>query len=123
MILYSSRGPVAMASTTPQGDYLLPAINPIDKTIWNVIVRERKIETIRGRGIGAARELAFTVPWALMHPLAVCRGVRDRDEANWLCYSSRPHRGYDHPTGEVFSAQPDEVFLVFVNSERVVYNW
>jgi hypothetical protein len=79
------------------------------------------------RGLGAAMELADTVRWALLHPRAIFRGVREveRDmvEDNWLCYVATPGHAYDYKTGTKRPPWPNEVFMVFVTDEQVVYNW
>jgi hypothetical protein len=72
-------------------------------------------------------ELADTVRWALLHPRALFRGVRDLEreiaEDGWLCYVAIPSHAYDHKTGKKYPAWLGEVFMVFVTEERVVYNW
>jgi hypothetical protein len=79
-------------------------------------------ETAR-KGPGATRELAYTVPWALLHPTAIFRGIREEGESSWLCYVSQPTKVYDHRTGEQVPAWPGEVFLVFVNGDQLIYLW
>jgi hypothetical protein len=101
----------------------LDAINPSDGKTWQLFVRTRKIEAVAKRGMGAAKELAYTVPWAVKHPCAIFRGVRDEGEQDWLCYVAAPSQAYDYKTGDTVEAWKGEVFLVFVNDDRIIYNW
>jgi hypothetical protein len=76
-----------------------------------------------------ASELAFIVPEVLANPTAIFMGIRwDDDEDRqtdvpaWLCYVGLPHNSFG-PTGEERNPYPDEVYLVFVNAERVAYHY
>lgn len=86
-------------------------------------VRVRKIEHTAKRGMGPARELADTVKWAVLHPTAIFKGVREEGEKDWLCYASTPSHAYDYRTGDRVSGWKDEVFLVFANADGIIYNW
>ena len=105
----------------------LEAIDPNDGGTWQVLLADGKMDHVAARGHGAAMELADTVRWTLLHPRAVFSGVRELDrgiaEDNWLCYVAKPGHAYDHKTGKRCPAWPNEVFMVFVTDERVVYNW
>ena len=105
----------------------IDAIDPTDGGRWQVLLPDTKMDYVAAQGLGAAMELADTVRWALLHPRAVFRGVRDleRDvsEDKWLCYVATPSHAYDHKTGEKCPPWPGEVFLVFVTEEQVLYNW
>jgi hypothetical protein len=85
------------------------------------------MDYVAAQGHGTAMELADTVRWALLHPRAIFRGIRDLDrdvsEDNWLCYVAVPGHAYDRKTGKRRPAWPNEVFMVFVTDERVIYNW
>ena len=66
---------------------------------------------------------------ALLHPRAIFQGIRfDEDEKHscnspgWLCYCGYPPIDFRF-TGEETSPPPRKVFLVFVNEEKIVYNW
>lgn len=99
------------------------AINPSDGRKWKLFVRARKIQETARRGAGVAKELAYTVPWALDHPCAIFRGVREEGEEKWLCYVALPSQAYDYRTGNTVQGWEGEVFLVFVNDDRIIYNW
>lgn len=72
---------------------------------------------------GAARELAYLVPFVLQNPTAIFRGVRDEGESQWLCYAGLPEDAFNHRTGERVRPWAGQVFLVFVDDDRIVYNW
>jgi hypothetical protein len=105
----------------------LDAVDPRDGGKWHVLLSDKKMDYVASQGHGAAMELADTVRWALLHPRALFRGVRDLEkgiaEDNWLCYVANAGHAYDHKTGKRRAAWPGEVFLVFVTEERVLYNW
>ena len=48
---------------------------------------------------------------------------REEAEEEWLCYAGTPETAYDHRRGDARPAWEGEVFLVFVNDDRIVYNW
>lgn len=77
--------------------------------------------------MGAAKEAAFILPTVLQNPVAIFEGLRrDEDEdrwgAGWRCYVGLPDRAY-RPDGSETAPWPGKVFLVFINEERVAYNW
>jgi hypothetical protein len=110
-----------------RGYSTLRAIDPHDGGEWDVLLPNDKMDWIARQGMGAARELADTVRWALLNPRHVYRGVRDDerdvDDDGWLCYVARPKHAYDRRTGEKRDPWPGEVLLVYVTDERVVYLW
>ncbi|HZW09297.1 MAG TPA: hypothetical protein VFF69_05280 [Phycisphaerales bacterium] len=69
----------------------------------------------------------------IKRPHAVFQGIRweeDEDRLNhgcnadsWLCYSLNPGQYYDPSESEPQPSNPEEVFLVFVNVERIAYHW
>lgn len=102
-------------------DWKLPAFNPIDCQQWTVSVPTAHIELIWRKGMGQSRELAELVPPVLLRPIAVFRGLRDRESAEGLCYVGVPSRAYNYSTGQRLPPWPGEVYLVFVNGARAVY--
>jgi hypothetical protein len=104
-------------------DWKLDAINPRDGQLFHVIVKYDKKEAIKWHGVGRVRELIELVPPIVRNPKAVFRGVRDRVERRWLCYVGLPDCAYDRVSGHRIPPWPGKVFLVFVNANRVVYNW
>lgn len=111
------------ASNPPPGCVALAAISPTDGKQWDVYLRQARIEAAARRGMGAARELAYLVPFVLQNPTAIFRGVRDEGESMWLCYAGLPEDAFNHHTGERVRPWTGQVFLVFVDDDRIVYNW
>ena len=67
------------------------------------------------------------VPMILQQPTAIFEGLRqDEDEDSrgmgWRCYCGIPEHAY-HSNGTQRNPYPGQVYLVFVNDERVAYNW
>jgi hypothetical protein len=67
------------------------------------------------------------MPLVLQDPAAVFEGLRfdeddDRQEVGWRCYCGLPDHAY-HSDGAKRRAYPSQVYLVFVNSANVAYNW
>lgn len=87
-----------------------------------VFITHAKIDLIMKRGLGHQRELAHLVPEILKKPAAIFQGVRD-GEKDWLCYSGIPSKSFLEPGGQELPPRPKRVYLVFVNRERVVYNF
>ncbi len=63
----------------------------------------------------------------LEQPTAIFEGLRrDEDEdkwgSGWRCYCGRPTQSY-RSDGSVSPPYPGQIYLVFVNDERVAYNW
>lgn len=110
--------------------YPFPAIDPTSGASFEVFVTDRKAAATAKRGQGAVLEMANCVKHVLNKPLAIFEGIRwDADEDNfsdcdsWLCYCGvPPHLYYPNET-RPRPPKPDEVFLVFVNSDRVAYHW
>lgn len=109
--------------TTPRDCVSLLAIDPNTHQTWELLLRHSLMDWTAKRGMGAALELAHTVPWALLHPTAIFRGNRDEGEPDWLCYVSLPDEAFHYRTGQRRPAWPSQVFLVFVDGDRIVYNW
>lgn len=119
-------------STSASGQAMVPrdcnpvdAVDPYTGKPWKLYVRNRKVEQTALKGMGAARELAFTVLNAVQKPTAVFKGVRDSDDGDedWLIYVSNPAFAYDHQTGNQVRAWKGEVFLVFVDEDRIIRRW
>jgi hypothetical protein len=105
---------------------IVKAICPFNGKLWDLRITARLIghaSKIPGR----ARELAYIVPHILLNPRKMFKGIRDIDKEveddNWLCYCCRPDFAYDHRTGEKRKPWLGKTVAVYVNFERVVYNW
>lgn len=97
-------------------------VNPFDGKTWDIRVSRLRVAAIAKRGMGPAKEMAFILPMILRKPKAIFQGVREDGESEWLCYSGIPSCSYRGPSGDQRQAYTDEVFLVFVNADRVAYN-
>jgi hypothetical protein len=121
------KGPEEPKEKQRRGYSSLDAIDPNDGGKWQVLLPHGKMDFVASLGHGAAMELADTVRWALLHPRALFRGVRELEaeiaEDDWLCYVATPGHAYDHKIGVKRPPWPGEAFLVFVTDERVVYHW
>lgn len=109
-----------------------PAVDPTSGRLeLEVYFTHLRAEAVRSRGAWAIMEMAYLVPEILTQPSAIFEGIRadgDDDAATdgWLCYCGTPTRCYRcNPDGSAreSAAYPGQVFLVFVNRERVAYNW
>jgi hypothetical protein len=104
------------------------AVLPDDGTAIKVTLSHAKLMSVAKRGRGAVLEAAQLVPYTLQRPEAIFRGLRqDTDEprgsgTGWLCYCSKPVCAY-HRDGTKIAAYDNEVFLVFINADKVVYQW
>ena len=73
-----------------------------------------------------AKECGIIVPMILEQPTAIFEGLRqdedeDRHGYGWRCYCGIPEHAY-HSDGTERPAYPGQIYLVFVNEERVAYN-
>src|SRR5579871_439615 len=58
------RRPMADEMKCPPGCVPVQAINPADGKVWHLFLRQSTMErTAIHRGLGAAKELGYTVPW------------------------------------------------------------
>ena len=101
----------------------IEGINPADGKQGEVFLRQAKITATAKRGMGAAKELAYLVPFTLQNPTAIFRGVREEGEREWLCYCGQPPDAYNHKTGERVPPWLGQVFLVFADDDGIIYNW
>lgn len=104
------------------GYAITEGIDPHDGGLWDIRISLERIKAVGVRGMGAAKDLAYTLPHVLQHPTAIFQGVRDEGEKEWLCYCGIPPRTFHLLTGDARNAYPGEVYLVFVNADRVAYN-
>lgn len=104
------------------------AIDPITGKKFAVLVNQKRLHEVSKRGRGHILEAAEFVPIILQEPKAIFEGLCcDNDEPRgrgygWRCYSGIPPYAYN-VEGIRISAWPDEVFLVFVNRDRIAYLW
>lgn len=106
---------------------MLDACDPDTGKSCIVQISFDRMQTVARRGMGHAKECAFTVPEILVRPTAIFEGLtQDHDEdrrgIGWRCYCGRPSKGY-RADGTECPPFPNQVYLVFVNAECVAYNW
>jgi hypothetical protein len=101
------------------------AVNPWTGATFELYVRNGTVNKTARKGMGAAKELMYTVLHAIQKPTAVYRGVTEFDDGDedWLIYVTVPPYAYDHKTGDTVRAWKGEVFLVFVDEDRVIRQW
>ena len=110
---------------------VIKAFNPETKDLsYGVRPSQVKLTNIRkfGNLCETYRAAHLVIP-TLQAPTAIFRGLRwvgdnerSGEEPGWLCYCSRPYRDFGLK-GEEINAPPNKVFLVFVNSNDVFYDW
>jgi hypothetical protein len=119
-----------MSSQGPsRRDYItLLAVDPIDSsTTCEVQISFERMQAVGRRSMGHAKECGLVVPMVLGNPTAIFEGLRrDQDEDRlgygWRCYCGQPEHSY-RPDGSQAPPYREQVYLVFVNEERVAYNW
>lgn len=92
-----------------------------------MLISYDRIQAVGRRSMGQTKECAYVVPMVLQKPTAIFEGLTsDEDEDKrgygWRCYCGTPDHAYD-PHGNQIFPYPNQVFLVFVNEDRVAYTW
>lgn len=106
-----------------RGHSSIPAVDPADGSLWEVLVSDEKMDRTALRGMMYAKELAYSVREVLVTPRVIFQGVReDGGEDDWLCYVGVPRHAFTKE-GKAILPYKGEVFLVFVNGDRVAYHW
>ena len=105
-----------------RNSFIYPALDVIAGGFWDVRIFERDIVRKAGIDVGRAKEAAFCTQEVLKQPRRVYQGLRDRGEDEWLCYCGIPLNSY-HPNGTPRPPKEDRLFLVYVNCDRVAYDW
>ena len=107
----------------------IQALNPENEKLFGLKLSNGRMHAVAQRGEGAVCEMAHIVTDTLVKPKAIFQGLcRDEDEPHndyslgWLCYSAIPTNAYLED-GRVVAPWKDQVFLVYVNDDKVVYNW
>lgn len=109
-------------------DYLsITAVDPVDGKPCAVMISYDRMQTVGRRSLGQAKECAFILPTILQYPTAIFEGLRrDEDDdprgCGWRCYCGIPEHAYLQDGTEI-RPFPGQVYLVFVNDEKVAYNW
>ncbi len=105
----------------------LDAVDPDNGKTTKVQISHDRLMAVALRSMGHASEASFIVPHILQKPTAIFEGLRqDEDEdkrgVGWRCYCGVPPHSYrtDGTAGPPYSGQ---VYLVFVNRDKIAYNW
>ncbi|NLF07989.1 MAG: hypothetical protein GX594_08420 [Pirellulaceae bacterium] len=72
----------------------IPAVDPMDGKLTEVYISHGRMDFVAARGMGAAKDLAWSVPEVLLAPTAIFQGVREEGEKDWLCYVGKPRHSY-----------------------------
>ncbi len=108
---------------TRRGYCSIPAVNPADGTLWDVLVPNDKMDYVAKRGPIAVNEMAWIMPTVLNKPVAIFSVPRDEGDEG-LCYVGQPGFAFKgKQTAQKTEPWPGEVYVVYVNAERVVYDW
>jgi len=106
----------------------LQAIEPKDGTLsCEIQIAFDRMQAVGRRSMGHAKECGIILPMILQKPTAIFEGLRrDEDEDRWgygwRCYCGIPEQSF-RPDGSSARPYPGQVYLVFVNDEKVAYNW
>ena len=106
------------------------AVNAFDPTTagdMTVYISYERVQAVGKRSKGQIKEAAYLVPQALQCRGPVFEGLcteedEDKRGVGWRCYCSLPSKSYS-PDGDECPPRRGQVYLVFVNEDRVVYNW
>jgi hypothetical protein len=125
-LIVASQAPseLLLEPSLPQraGYVTIRGINPFTREEWDIRISHARMDSVAKRSLGQLKELAHTLPEVLRYPTAVFQGVREDGERDWLCYCGQPSHAYDGATGSKKRAYLGEVYLVYVNADRVAYN-
>lgn len=116
-----------MAKEKRRDNLCIEAFDPASRQPCLVQFSQRRLMTIAKWGLWAVKEASEIVPTILQNPRVVFEGLRrDEDEdprgVGWRCYCGKPSKKFIKDGSEA-NADPNQLFLVFVNDEGVAYNW
>ena len=120
-------GQVADPIQTRREFLMLDAIDPVDGKLLTVQISHQRIIAVGARSYGQAYEARDVLPQVLSKPSAIYEGLcwdsdEDRRGAGWRCYAGVPDCSYTKD-GTKQGPWENELFLAFINADRVVYNW
>jgi hypothetical protein len=112
--------------TKTRRDYLSIKANDGRGGVFDVLISHQRLLALARRSKGQIFEARELVPAVLQGPKAIFEGFcTEGDEDNrgvgWRCYVGGPDRSYT-ADGQKRPPWEDEVFLVFLNADRVAYN-
>lgn len=106
----------------------IEAVDPVTGKMLSVIISYDRLHFIKKQGNGAIMLARYAVPYILQRPVQVFEGLRlDEDEdprgVGWRCYCGIPEHDFSVVDGAELPPRENRVFLVFVNIDKVAYNW
>ncbi|MGC8561270.1 MAG: hypothetical protein ACP5O1_11400 [Phycisphaerae bacterium] len=112
---------------TRRSNLEIEAVDPRDGSRTTVIISHDRLQAVARCGEAHIHEAANIVPEILLRPQAVFEGLcedtdEDRRGVGWRCYCGIPSRAFCKD-GSERPAYRGQVYLVFVNADRVAYNW
>lgn len=118
---------MAEESSSRRGCLTIKAYDPETKGEIEVYLSHERLLAVGKRSKGQVLEAAELVPQVLQCGGPVFEGFRteedeDKRGVGWRCYCGIPDRSYSSD-GERRAPRRGQVYLVFVNEDRVVYNW
>lgn len=113
---------------TRSGYHNITTVDPRDGSSWELAVPPALLKKCSKRGLAATKDLAFAVKEGLEKRkiAGIFHGVRDTDNGSrgdddYLCYVILAERRYRDDGTDY--APIGKVLLVFVDEERVIYNF
>ena len=105
-----------------RGLHPVPALRLDGTGVTEYYITDERIKLVALRGMGHAKDLAYSVREVLADPTGIFRGMREEGERSWLCYVGKPRHSYT-TDGNTCPPRKGRVLLVYVNDEGTVYNW
>jgi hypothetical protein len=105
----------------------ISAVEPNSGRPFTVLISYHRLHGIKKSGSRAIKEAKYTVTHILQNPTAIFEGLcYDEDEDSrgygWRCYCGIPQCDYTLD-GQELPPRNKRVFLVFVNTDKMAYNW
>ena len=103
--------------------FSFPGLSPDGKSEWDFHLDSKKVEFVKRVSTGAVHELSKNVQFVMREINAlVFQGIRTDGHQEGLCYMGWPHRRFG-TEGNELPVKDEDCFLVFINEERIIYNW
>ena len=112
---------------TRRENLLVEAVDGDTGETCTVQISYDRLRALSRRGKGFILEAAETLPEVLLRPTAIFEGLCSNNDEDargfgWRCYCGIPSARY-RADGQQMPVPENRVFLAFVNTEHVVYNW
>lgn len=109
-----------------RGFHNLDALDPFSKSgeFWHLRLDLEKVKhrISKVHGIREQKNILNCLPLAIKYPTSIFGGIREDGYCGGFCYCGLPPIAYDKNGNEI-SPFKDEVFAVFTNDERVIFEW